>query len=50
MHNLLILLKNGKEIKFKCEKYATTRSNLNGALIDLYFKGGTGDCPVYLSV
>lgn len=48
MKNIIVRLKSGREFRFKCEEYTIETYKLNGQLLDFSYKGGVGECPIYL--
>ncbi len=47
MHNMIIRLKSGREIKFACKEYVLEKLKTNGKLLEFKYTGGVGECPVY---
>ena len=47
MHNMIMKLKNGQEIKFACKTYELEKFNMGGGLLSFKYTGGVGECPVY---
>ena len=50
MKDMLVRLKGGREFRFKCKEYRISRINISGAITEFEYKGGIGECPVYLRV
>lgn len=50
MHNIVMRLKSGREVKFSCETYRVESYKLNGSLTNFEYTGGVGECPIYFHV
>lgn len=48
MHEIVIRLKSGREFQFKCEEYTIETFKMDGTLSEFSYKGGVGECPIYL--
>lgn len=48
MEDIMLRLKSGREFRFRCEEFQIGRIRINGAISEFNYKGGVGECPVYL--
>lgn len=49
MKKVILRLKSGREFVFECESYSLSTHKLDGSICDFTYKGGVGECPIWLN-